>query len=371
MNYPEALHFIGKCLSLKQHPEHRTSVQESITNGNVEWERIVQVSSGALVLPALYIRLKDARLLDKLPTDLCDYMAYLTDKNRKRNRQILDQVQAITKHCNELGYAPTYLKGVAHLLTGLYDDIAERMIGDIDFLVSPDEMEAVAEILMQHGYSPLVEYNKDIHLEGKHYPRLQHSDFLAAVEVHREVLRPPYHTDFPNDLILKRKARLGSQDISYVPSTEDLLIHNALNVQINDKAYNNYNVHLRHMYDLSLLSAQKNLSDAYSNFGKFRRQINSWVAVSSWVLGKTYEFNHEKDKASRRYLQRFVFFINHPKLHTYFKIFIWAGWRLGRYIGLPLKAIFNKNVRRGLYARLSDLKWYSNHFSSYKSTLKH
>ena len=37
------------------------------------------------------------------------------------------------------GITPIFLKGAANLITGLYSDIAERMVGDIDFIFSKQD----------------------------------------------------------------------------------------------------------------------------------------------------------------------------------------------------------------------------------------
>ena len=34
---------------------------------------------------------------------------------------------------------PIFLKGTGNLLAGIYDDIAERMVGDIDFIFSKED----------------------------------------------------------------------------------------------------------------------------------------------------------------------------------------------------------------------------------------
>jgi len=36
---------------------------------------------------------------------------------------------------NAAGISPIYLKGTGNLIDGFYEDIGERIIGDIDFLV--------------------------------------------------------------------------------------------------------------------------------------------------------------------------------------------------------------------------------------------
>lgn len=83
MNYPETLQFVGKCLTLIQHPENASEIKNQIKNGDVDWERIVYLISNHLVLPAIYIQLKKARLVNLLPVDLREYLDYLTAENQE------------------------------------------------------------------------------------------------------------------------------------------------------------------------------------------------------------------------------------------------------------------------------------------------
>ena len=52
---------------------------------------------------------------------------------------------------------PIFVKGSGNLIKGLYEeDIAERMIGDIDFLVSKNKYDLTSKILVEHNYKVCV-----------------------------------------------------------------------------------------------------------------------------------------------------------------------------------------------------------------------
>ncbi|HAQ21344.1 MAG TPA: hypothetical protein DCR40_19255 [Prolixibacteraceae bacterium] len=53
----------------------------------------------------------------------------------------------ITAILNKENIQPVFLKGTANLLDGLYSDVGERMIGDIDFLVKEEDYLKAAELL--------------------------------------------------------------------------------------------------------------------------------------------------------------------------------------------------------------------------------
>lgn len=98
MTYKETLFFIGKCLTINHEQHNKILVETELKSGNIDWNSVVKVSTGHFVFPALYCNLKRAEFLDYVPQDLVDYMIHITDLNRERNQQIIDQA----KELNEL-----------------------------------------------------------------------------------------------------------------------------------------------------------------------------------------------------------------------------------------------------------------------------
>ncbi|MDD4645252.1 MAG: nucleotidyltransferase family protein [Bacteroidales bacterium] len=144
--------FIGKCLTLDYYPDRVESVKEQIESGYADWEQIVWVSTSHMVFPALHLNLKRTGLLPLLPLELVEYMVELTSDNRELNLRMIAQAHEITRLLNLHDISPVYLKGCWHMLDGLFRDIAERMMGDIDILVKDKDMVRAVEILMQAGY---------------------------------------------------------------------------------------------------------------------------------------------------------------------------------------------------------------------------
>lgn len=367
MNFSEALSFTGKCLTLGMLPERISEIRETIRNGSVEWEKIVKLSSGHLVLPALFIQLQRAELLNELPDDLTEYMDFLTQQNRKRNKQIINQVQDISSVLNNSGINPIYLKGVANLLLPLYDDIAERMVGDIDFLVDESEMLRTVNLLIQEGYTPMAKYYPEMLRSLKHYPRLANYDYPAAVEVHIRVVRPPHDRKFSFSDINQNKQRIPGSLTMYVPSNRHLIIHNALNAQVNDKAYLWGNPMVRQMYDLLLLSNFEEPTTVLKEFPFYQHKTNTWLAMTSRVFDYPAKISFRKSWQTWLQLIPFCFLrMNNRFLFNIYRTVVYIVPRISRYLTLPIKAIYKKDVRKGLRMRLSDPKWYGKHFDSYR-----
>jgi len=72
-------------------------------------------------------------------------------------------------------------------LAGIYEDEAERMVGDIDFIFSEEDYPKVIKLLRSFDYSEVSKY--DYYFPGdKHYRRLQKENNIAAIEIHSEIL---------------------------------------------------------------------------------------------------------------------------------------------------------------------------------------
>ena len=79
-------------------------------------------------------------------------MEYITNLNRERNQQIITQAKELNKLLLGITFTPIFLKGTGNLLAGIYEDIAERMVGDIDFIFSKEDYRKRLQLLKEFGY---------------------------------------------------------------------------------------------------------------------------------------------------------------------------------------------------------------------------
>jgi len=153
MNYKETLFFIGKCLTINHEKHNYNIVENDLKSNQIDWDAVVKISTTHYVFPALYCNLKRANFLNYLPDDLVEYMKHITELNRERNQQIITQAKEINELLLENDITPIFLKGTGNLLEGLYEDISERMVGDIDFIVSNEEFDKTIKCIENFGYS--------------------------------------------------------------------------------------------------------------------------------------------------------------------------------------------------------------------------
>ena len=253
------------------------------------------------------------------------------------------------------------------MLINLYEDDTERMLGDIDILVEEFKVLRTAELLIAEGYKTDVEYNKYIHDEHRHYSRLMHGNYPSAVEVHREVLLQPYSKHFMGGDMMRNARNIRKDIPGFVPSMKDLIIHNALNVQFNYRAYLTRTLNLRQMYDSLHLSKRTDVSMVLAEFGKYRKRTNAWLELTAQLLGAPEILCGGNIQRSRFYLMQVDFFLNYSAIHTLFQKIVFFVKKLQRYIAVLAQSVVDKKIRRGLWIRLSNPGWYVNHIKTYRT----
>lgn len=197
-------------------------------------ETLVKLGSDQLILPAIYSAIKRKGLEENFPKDLLSYLHKISDLNQNRNISILKQIDFLSNVFKKHQIEYVFLKGAAMLIAKPYDTLNERMIGDIDILVSEKHLLNAQELLLREGFklqSNKFNFTKNLDYV-KHLERIIHPKFIAAVEIHRNLfdnkLKSPI---LPLD-VLKEKSQNANQQ--FIPSKQHLWMHAILNWQYND-----------------------------------------------------------------------------------------------------------------------------------------
>ncbi|MBN1650974.1 MAG: nucleotidyltransferase family protein [Bacteroidales bacterium] len=367
MTNTEALLFVGKCLSLATEPNSVDEIQKRIQSSRIDWGLVVYESSNQLVVPALYLNLKRNKLLSDLPEDLISYFEEITNANCERNQQILSQVKNITALLNKAGLSPIFLKGTAHLIDGLYQDIGERMIGDIDFILKMEDALKAFQILKDNGYHPLYGYGEPKLGKSRHFPRLVDDNEIAGVEVHGRMLNGKPAQNFGWDQVFPTCKQATNLSGAFVLSDSNLILSNALNVQLNDKGNKRYKTFLRQSYDLLLLSKRANPLAVSKAFIPYFEIINNYLSFSAYLFGYPQILPFEKNKLAKRYLKRMEMIWKYPKLARMGRLVSFLFFRLYRYISTVLMLFFSASTRKRVFTSLADSTYYRKHFEQYKN----
>ena len=353
MNYKETLYFIAKCLTISLEEKNRQEIEKQLKSTTIDWDAVVKVSTSHYVFPAIYCNFKRADFLKYLPADLVEYMKHITNLNRDRNKQIILQAQELNSLLLANNIRPIFLKGTGNLLEGLYEDIGERMVGDIDFIVSKGEYIEAIEILSGVGYTTVSEL-KYFFPEFKHHPRLKKEGNIAAVEVHKELLIEKYSQEFNYDLICKKIQKINGVTIL---SFDDQLALSIIARQINEYGYEYKNIVLRNAYDVFLLSKKTNSKSAILKFKKLRHPLNCFLASCFFSFGEMTSLEYLKTKEAEIYLRTFNKQLKNERYRRLTFQLIHKQIFIKKRISILYKSIFNKKYRVWLLNRISDKNW--------------
>lgn len=317
-----------------------------IENKIVDWDEVVKISTEHYVFPALYYNLKRKELLSYLPEDLAAYMRYISDLNEERNLQIRKQALEINNLLKAQNISPIFLKGTGFLLQGFYDSIAERMIGDIDFIIAPEEYEVAIEVLKNNGYNNKARKLDNVKL-GKHYPRMTHKDHIAAVEVHFRILKEPYDKTFNFNFVKDHTTEVGGK--VKVFNFDNQVLHTIFNKQTNDLGYWYKTISLRNCYDLFLLSKRTDTHLAIQSIPEYFDILNTFLASCSYVFDGVPSILFENNKKAKSFVKHQIELLDSPKKMRSNKK-VWQAYFTNKSRLKKLRLAFiNKDVRGHLF----------------------
>ena len=258
--YKETLHLIAEILSFESSNE---SLRHKLESDSINWDRFVEVSSKQLVLTTCYCRLEQRQMLSSIPKDLALYMQELSSINRNRNHTLISEIKVIIQAFNTNNINYVLLKGAALLMGNYFEDLGERMVGDVDILVSSDDITKAYQLIIDLGYKQSKYFNYEVN-NFRHLPRQFTSDKLAVIELHKSTLDKKYKHLIEDNLILNQKVKI--QDVS-IPNTYFLNLVNIMGLQLNSKGYQYRHWFLRNLYDSLVLQLDKQtaLLDNYKN----------------------------------------------------------------------------------------------------------
>ena len=75
----------------------RKSLDDEIDLKKIDFDLLVKIASGHLMLPSLYVNLKNKGLLDLIPSDLKVYLKQIFNINKNRNIELLKEVDEVSK----------------------------------------------------------------------------------------------------------------------------------------------------------------------------------------------------------------------------------------------------------------------------------
>lgn len=251
MNDLQACGLIADLLAARRGAASTVRLRRRLAHANTQWPRLLLLASEELVTPALAVAIQRTNLLGARDEELRQYFDTILDFNRERNRLIHAQVRTLAGVLNQNGIEPIALKGIAYLLMGLFQNPAERVIGDIDLLVPHGRSAQAVEALIGIGYRIVDDGEHDHH---HHHPALIHASWPAAVEIHKETVSHLYRRALPAEAVAQRARTITIEGGRIaLPCPEDLIVHNIVHHQLANRNFWSAELSLRDAYDLVLL----------------------------------------------------------------------------------------------------------------------
>ena len=365
-NIKDLLSFIGQCLALNDTPEFKQEIIAQFSTGEIQHDDFIFLSSNHFILPVIFLNFEKYGLLNIFPSDYTEHLNYIYKLNKKRNNEILNQIDEINLLLSSENIIPVYLKGTANLLDNVYSDVGERMIGDIDLLVQHEDFLKTAKLIMSLGYKNDKPVYTDV-TTLKHYPRLYKTDVPADIEIHRVPVDIRFSKHFNAASVFSNKKKISDKLNCYVPSDEHKVIINFIHSQLGDSGHRFKLVSLRNLYDLFLLSKRTNASSVIDQTEEKNKIIIYFGFLSRIFKTKNIIITSE-NRSSERYYKIYDWFMVHPKQHHWY-ILIQKMYELlfGRFLAQPGKFIFQKTVRRGTIERIKDPQWYKRFINRIKN----
>jgi Uncharacterised nucleotidyltransferase len=365
MNRQADLAFLGRALS-PLHAETVGALSDNIGGATLVWESVVELASRQLVTPAVHHGLAEKALLGELPAEVRNYLEAVHELNGERNRRIADQLQGIVATLNAAGIEPVLLKGVAYLVGDLYRDPAARVIGDIDLLVTGDQLPDAVAALAAGGYreAGLEDFSFAAH---HHHTPLAREDDIAAVELHSEPVGRAFAPLLPAEQMLNGARRIGIDGgRCRLPTPQDQVVHNIVHAQLADRHYWLARVALRPLSDLvRLCAANETEIDWRQVLATFDRAgqgsaCRAWLMTAEQLFGQALPAGVRPDLGARVACWRHRTQGRHPWLMA-------AGEWYGYHRAMLAQLSAGPAPRRRVLARLLHPNGYRRYFRALRT----
>jgi len=356
MSRTAAFQFLCNCLSRDATAASQEALLRSAKNPPFNWETLVQIAGETLVAPAMLSALQSKDLIEAVPADVVDFFDGMAILNQQRNEQLVREAIELAAIHNEIDVVPVFLKGAAHLLSGLYPELAQRIMLDLDVLVPADRFSDCIDRLRANGFTELL---TDRDFSGHHHhPPLGRHGGLASVELHSEPLDLPYRRLLPAAEVFRVALVLERGAVKLaVPSGSCRMVQTVAHAELADQAYLYGQLPLRELLDFVRLHEVfaheidwSALAQRFAACG-FAIALQFHLLAANRLLGVPIDPSIYISAATRALYRRALWQLDHP---TWSRL----GARLLRPCALLRRSLSDAVLRRRLLRNLGNGTWY-------------
>jgi len=234
-----------------------SEILNGIDINDVNFENLIKLASGHLMLPALFFNIDKKKVSYLFPEDFIAYIKNIYAINKARNTVLLAEAKELSDLLYKHNINHIFLKGTALLLSNVFEDIGERMIGDIDFIIQHKDEKKIKKVLEKNNYRGKNPVRLFRLFKPKHLPRRVHKNKTIAIEPHLELLAPGWRGTF-NSKALMNDFKEETKKFK-TPSKPFLFDHCIYALQIPDQGFFTKNHSHRSIYDIYKLDCEKSL----------------------------------------------------------------------------------------------------------------
>ncbi|BDA72004.1 hypothetical protein RIVM261_005030 [Rivularia sp. IAM M-261] len=171
------------CCTRTQIDNSTTEHIKTLVKQNIDWQYLVQTAMRHGVMPLLYWSLKST-CPESVPDNALDFLHKVAQKNTCNNL-ILTQELVNVLHLFETHQIPALAYKGPLLATSVYDNLSLRYISDLDILVSKENFQKAADLLLAQGYK----YSEEANVRWEsHFIK---DDGIHNIDLHSEII--PQH----------------------------------------------------------------------------------------------------------------------------------------------------------------------------------
>ena len=231
---------------------------QGIDIDHVNFENLMKLASNHLMLPALFFNIKKKNLSHLFPEDFIECIKKVYLINKARNEVLLKEAKELSELLYKNNINHIFLKGAALLLSNVFEDIGERMMCDIDFIIQHKDEEKIKKVLQKNKYASK-DSNHSFHIfKPTHLPRMVNKNKTIGIEPHLELLEPKYRWFFNSKKLIN-----DFKDVTKTiktPAKSFLFDHCIYAIHIRDQGIiKSYHSH-RSIYDIYKLDCKHSLT---------------------------------------------------------------------------------------------------------------
>jgi hypothetical protein len=234
-----------------------TEILNGIDINDVNFENLIKLASNHLMLPALFFNINKKNLSHLFPEAFIECIKNIYSINKARNKILLKEAKELSELLYKNNINHIFLKGTALLLSNVFEDIGERMIGDIDFIIQHKDEQRVEKVLEINNDDKSHTINLFSVFKPTHLARRVNKNKTIAIEPHLELL------EFRNRWIFNSKELINDfknkTKTIKTPSKIFLIDHCILGAQIRNSGFINSSYDHRSIYDVYKLNCEKSL----------------------------------------------------------------------------------------------------------------